>query len=142
VTRLLTVLAGLVLLASVGGAAYASTTTWGTTQGFTEFYVLGADGRAGDYDTDLAVGESGTYLVGVTNHERAPTEYVLVAELGNRTVERRSLPLDEGATREVEVTVTPSTAGAYDLRLSLYRGQPTGEPYRELLLHLNVSGGG
>ncbi len=38
---------------------------------FTEFYVLGPNGTADDYPTDLKVGEEGTVIIGIVNHEYA-----------------------------------------------------------------------
>ena len=42
---------------------------------FTEFYISGQGGEAGNYITELVFGEEGTGIVGVVNHEYAPTSY-------------------------------------------------------------------
>ena len=36
---------------------------------FTEFYVLGPNGTASDYPTNLKVGEEGEVIIGIVNHE-------------------------------------------------------------------------
>ncbi|XRP97091.1 DUF1616 domain-containing protein [Methanocaldococcus sp. 16A] len=46
---------------------------------FTEFYILGPNGKAADYPTELFVGEEGRVIIGIVNHEyRNVTYYVEV----------------------------------------------------------------
>ncbi|MBP1911648.1 DUF1616 domain-containing protein [Thermococcus stetteri] len=46
---------------------------------FTEFYILGPGGKAADYPTELFVGENGTMIIGIVNHEhRNVTYYVQI----------------------------------------------------------------
>ncbi|XRO75826.1 DUF1616 domain-containing protein [Methanocaldococcus sp. 28A] len=46
---------------------------------FTEFYILGPNGKASDYPTELFVGEEGRVIIGIVNHEyRNVTYYVEV----------------------------------------------------------------
>jgi uncharacterized membrane protein len=42
---------------------------------FTEFYILGPDGRAENYPTELRVGEEGDVIVGIVNHEQENASY-------------------------------------------------------------------
>ena len=44
---------------------------------FTEFYILGPDGKAEGYPTNLSVGENGTVIVGIANHEHKPMNYTV-----------------------------------------------------------------
>ena len=53
---------------------------------FTEFYVLGAGGKIGDYLTNLTLGESGTVTLGVVNREYEEVNYTIVIKLDNETV--------------------------------------------------------
>jgi uncharacterized membrane protein len=57
--------------------------SWGR---FTEFYVLGAGGKIGDYLTNLTLGESGTVTLGVVNREYEEVNYTIVIKLDNETV--------------------------------------------------------
>jgi len=50
---------------------------------FTEFYILGPDGKAGNYPTNLTVGENGTVTVGIVNHEGTSVSYELVMRSNN-----------------------------------------------------------
>ncbi|MGC9435601.1 MAG: DUF1616 domain-containing protein [Methanomicrobiales archaeon] len=44
---------------------------------FTEFYILGEEGMAADYPTDLIVGKSASIIVGIGNHEYRPVTYTV-----------------------------------------------------------------
>ena len=56
---------------------------------FTEFYVLGQNGQAGNYPTNLTLGETGNVTVGIVNHEQTATNYNMVIKL-NGTVPQQS----------------------------------------------------
>ena len=53
---------------------------------FTEFYILGENGKAGNYPTNLTLGETGNLTVGITNREQNTTSYNLVIILNNTTL--------------------------------------------------------
>ena len=42
---------------------------------FTEFFLLGLEGKAADYPTELTVGEEGRVIVGIVNNERKVASY-------------------------------------------------------------------
>ncbi|MEM3059680.1 MAG: DUF1616 domain-containing protein [Methanomassiliicoccales archaeon] len=42
---------------------------------FTEFYILGPDGKAHNYPTNLSVGENATLIIGIANHEYRKVNY-------------------------------------------------------------------
>ena len=48
---------------------------------FTEFYILGAKGKAADYPTELRVGEPSAIIIGVGNHEYRNVTYVVELHL-------------------------------------------------------------
>jgi len=50
---------------------------------FTEFYVLGLGGKIADYPTNLTLGESGTVILGVVNHEYEDVTYRILVRLDN-----------------------------------------------------------
>ncbi|MCK4651853.1 MAG: DUF1616 domain-containing protein [Methanosarcinales archaeon] len=53
---------------------------------FTEFYMLGIDGMADEYPTQLTVGDDGKLILGVVNHEYADVLYRLDVELGGAII--------------------------------------------------------
>jgi uncharacterized membrane protein len=133
-------------------------------EAFTEFYLL-TENETGElvadgYPTNLTVGEEGSLVVGIGNHEGEPVEYSVVVELQNvqfengsnattvleeRTLRRFSADVAANGTWRRAHDVTPPMAGER-LRLAylLYRGEPPAEPtvenaYRETHLWVNVS---
>ena len=53
---------------------------------FTEFYILGPEGKADNYTTKYALGENGTVIVGIVNHEYRPVNYTMEVRLENRSL--------------------------------------------------------
>jgi uncharacterized membrane protein len=139
--RALTWALAVVLVAAAVGAVALAVDPPRTTEPYTEFYVLTAEGEAVDYPANLSVGEEATVTVGVGNRERQATSYTVVARLGGRVVAERSLELAVGESRELTVTFAADAPGDQRLRLSLYRGPPSdaAEPYRDLRVLVNVT---
>lgn len=42
---------------------------------FTEFYILGPQGKAEGYPTSLKLGERGGFILGILNHEQEDMDY-------------------------------------------------------------------
>jgi uncharacterized membrane protein len=111
---------------------------------FTEFYVLGPDGKADNYTTKYTLGQSGTVIVGVVNHEYRPVNYTMDVKLENQ-----SLPLPENVkhitlahneTWEKPVTLTPPFEGQkIELKFLLYNETEKSLPYRDLHLWIDVN---
>lgn len=71
---------------------------------FTELYLLGPQGKAADYPTNLAVKNNGTVIVGIINHEYRRMEYVLEGWLINYSFDLQF----DGKDDYVEVSSSPS----------------------------------
>jgi len=48
---------------------------------FTEFYILGPDGRAVDYTRELVPGQEGDVIIGIVNREREAASYRVTVEI-------------------------------------------------------------
>ena len=48
---------------------------------FTEFYILGPNGKAENYTTSYHLGDSGKFIIGVTNHELQDESYNVLVQL-------------------------------------------------------------
>ncbi len=133
--RFLTFILAAVLLFSVALTIYLIVSP---AQGecFTEFYILGPGGKAYDYPTNITVGENGTVIIGVVNHEYKSTEYILKALLDNVTLLEKNLSLEHNESFQGELTFTPTEKGKGKLEFLLYRGSST--PYRSLHLWVDV----
>jgi len=128
--------AGLVVLYIAAGPAPQT-----AGEEFTELYVLGPNGTAEDYPSDVTPGEEAMLTVGVENHESGSRQYRLVLQWNDSLEVERQLQIAYGATwqRRVEITA-PQREGSYRLRILLYRNsQATDEsPYRRLYLTVKV----
>ena len=135
----LTVVLALALVASIGGVVYVAVTPQQTGESFTEFYVLGPEGNASDYPTNLTTGGSGEVILGVTNNERRDLDYrVEVTWNGTTTAERR-LRVPQGETREVPMDLTaPEEPGRYRVRFNLYVDNGSDTVYHRLRLWVQV----
>jgi len=107
---------------------------------FTEFYILGPDGEAGNYPSNLTSGENGTVIVGVVNHEDANTSYQLTVMFNNITQTRETFSLRNNETNEITFNFTANQTGAgQKLNFYLYKLPDTKNPYRSLELLVDVS---
>ncbi|NYB52797.1 MAG: DUF1616 domain-containing protein [Methanobacteriaceae archaeon] len=105
---------------------------------FTEFYILGPNGTASNYPTNLTTGQNGTVIIGVVNHEYATTDYKLVVKVNNSTLKQENLTLSNGEKVEIPYTFTAGTSGQKKMEFLLYKLPDNETVYRSLHLWLNV----
>ena len=74
--RMLSVILVMVIVGTLATLGYVIATPV-AEEGFTEFYILGLQGKAIDYPEALMVGEEGKVLVGIINREREIATYWL-----------------------------------------------------------------
>ncbi len=106
---------------------------------FSEFYILGPDGKADNYPHDVKAGRAATVIVGVVNHEHEPASYHVLAETDNTTIgEADNITLADGQKWEEPVNFTPKKAADNQtIEFFLYKtGQAA--PYLSLNLWVNV----
>jgi uncharacterized membrane protein len=110
---------------------------------FTEFYVLGPGGKLEGYPTNMTLGQSGTVILGVVNHEYSEVTYTIVIKLDNKTIGTiDGIKLKNEEKWEQNYTFTPhKTGNKIKLEFLLYRNGVT-EPYRELHLWITVKKSG
>jgi len=106
---------------------------------FTEFYLLGLNGKATDYPKELRVGEEGKVILGIINHEREPLTYrveILIDAVKDSEV--GPVTLEHGGKWEGTVSFTPDRVGDNEkVEFLLYRQDQT-EVYQELHLWVDV----
>ncbi len=109
---------------------------------FTEFYILGPEGKADNYPTSYVLGESGTLILGIVNHEYKPVNYTMEVRLENRTLPEnlRIITLAHNETWEKSIVFTPPFEGQ-NMRLEflLFNETERNIPYRDLHLWINVT---
>lgn len=118
---------------------------------FTEFYILGPDGTAENYPIDYVLGENGTVIIGIINHEQKPVNYTLEVRLEDMPLPLsdiwKNICLGNNETLEKAVTITPPFEGTnMKLQFLLYNNDKkdmlednVSVPYRNLNLWINVT---
>jgi len=110
---------------------------------FTEFYILGPEGKAEHYPQQLKVGEEGRVIVGIVNHEQEKVSYTVEIWIGGEKTKLRidgedrdeiMVGLENEGKWEKEVGFVPQKAGGgQKVEFVLYK---EGKPYLEEPLHL------
>lgn len=106
---------------------------------FTEFYILGDNGKAEGYPGNLEAGKNASVIVGIVNHEYVALNYSLQISLDNDSLSTMNIPLMHNTTWEKRVFFTPGKTGK-DLKLNffLFKEDNFTVPYRDLHLWVNV----
>ncbi|AKB49654.1 hypothetical protein MSBRW_0401 [Methanosarcina barkeri str. Wiesmoor] len=117
----------------------------------TEFYILGPDGTAKNYPTNYVLGENGTVIVGIINHEQKPVNYTMEVKLEDTLLplpsDWQNICIENNETLKKAVTINPPFEGTnMDLQFLLYNNDKKemledniSLPYRNLNLRINVT---
>ena len=139
--RVLAIVLSAFILGVVGTLAYVIVTPKAGEK-FTEFYILGLDGKAENYPQELTVGDEGKVILGIANHEHEGNlvyrvEITINGEV-NSIIGPLTLPNEE--KWQNEVGFTPHKAGENQkLEFILYK-QGEDKPYKSLYLWVDVKG--
>jgi uncharacterized membrane protein len=142
--KVLTVILIASILLSVAALAYVIVVPkHGET--FTEFYILGPDGKADKYPTRFNMGDSKPVIVGIVNHEYRNVTYDLVIALNDSAsvtnLHSEQLTLGDNQTWEKPIDLRPDRAGTnMKMEFLLYADGNMTAPYRECHLWVNVTG--
>lgn len=105
---------------------------------FTEFYILGPDGKAGDYPTNLSAHESGNITIGIVNHEYANITYQLVVKNNQTILKNENITLNNNEQKEIPFKFN-LPKGNQSVKFLLYKLPDTQKVYRSLNLNVSVS---
>lgn len=72
--KVLSIILAVVIAVAIGALGYWIAKTK-VEEKFTEFYILGPEGRPGNYPQWLKVGEKGRVILGIVNHEQERASY-------------------------------------------------------------------
>jgi uncharacterized membrane protein len=110
---------------------------------YSALYILGPDGKAGNYPTQFSLGEKKPVIVGVVNHEQRDANYNLVITLNGtnqtQTLYSQKMTLTNNQTQEQTIYLKPDLVGnnmRIDFSLYLDNGVT---PYRTTWLWVTVS---
>ncbi|MFC2040837.1 DUF1616 domain-containing protein [Chloroflexota bacterium] len=137
VGKVLSVILSVAILVSIATVVYVIATPKAGER-FTEFYILGLEGKAENYPGELVAGEEAKVMVGLVNHEHEMVSYRLEVRMnGVRNNEVGPLVVGHNEKWEELVGFTPHAAGDNQkVEFLLYKN---GESKAYLTLHLWVS---
>lgn len=104
---------------------------------FTELYLLGEDGMAGNYPTNLTLNQSMNLSVGVVNHEGHSVDYQLLVKT-NVTLKNESFTLKDGEQLLIPLNFTAGATGERKMEFLLYKLPDTENVYRSVFLRYEV----
>jgi uncharacterized membrane protein len=138
IDRLFAVLLALSVV-GLGAAIYHAATSQASAEQFTEFYILGPNGKIGSYPSNIIVGERVSLIAGVVNHEGKAAGYRLAVQAGGQPEAlMKSLTLADSQRWEGPVSFEVLQPGeATEVQFILYK-RPSSEPYRTLHLIVNA----
>ena len=95
-----------------------------TGEKFTEFYILGPEGKAENYPGTLALGEEAKVTIGIVNHENEVTDYAIrIIIAGEKVREVGPITLADEEKWEQVVSFAPTKVGENQLvEFRLYKG--------------------
>ncbi len=106
---------------------------------FTEFYILGPEGKADNYPTTLQRNYPATILVGVANHEYVSVNYTVRIALDKDIQTDTLFSLGHNEIWEKNVTFVPEKNGTnMNLEFLLFKEDNFSSPYRELHMWVNI----
>lgn len=129
----------LIALIAIGSFAAYLVVTPKIGERFTEFYVLGSSGTLSDYPVNLTLGQTGTVILGITNHEYQNETYTVHVSLENQTLtEIDNIQVPDNANWTQPYTFkAEKTGNAMKLEFALYK-EDSDVAYRTLQLHITV----
>jgi uncharacterized membrane protein len=126
------------ILAALGSIVYFVTTPQ-QNEKFTEFYILGSQGKAENYPQQVIVGDNVDVIIGVVNHEYQPTTYCV--EITINGVKSKEIDISTLAHQqkwEKEISFVAQTPGdKQKVEFWLYRDNEA-EPYLQDPLRLYI----
>jgi uncharacterized membrane protein len=136
--RVLSIVLVLAVVGCIGTLSYMLTSQK-ASEAFTEFYILGSDGKADNYPRELVLGNITEVTLCVVNHENQRADYYVEVIFGGQLTQQiRNISLGDEQKWQTNVTVVPGKAGDNQkVEFLLYKDEGI-EPYLTLHLWLDV----
>jgi uncharacterized membrane protein len=138
--KLLTIALAAAVLGTIATAAYVIARPK-TGECFTEFYILGSNGKAQDYPRHLLIGEKTGVTVGIVNHEHTAAGYRVEVTANNTRLARTGpVALAHEEKWEEFTPFSLQNTGTYEVDFYIYRDNGD-QPYlKPLRLWIEVAG--
>jgi uncharacterized membrane protein len=136
--RLLNIVLALAAVVCICTIVYAIVTPK-TGEKFSEFYVLGNEGKAENYPRDVKLGSPILLTIGIVNHEQAETVYTGKVTIdGVNNIALPTITLAPEQNQEQVISFTPTKVGqSQKVEFLLFKNAET-EPYLTLHIWVNV----
>ena len=137
--RVLSIILAIAILGAIVTLGYVMATPE-TGERFTQFYILGLEGKAEGYPEKLVVGEEARVILGIVNEEQEEMSYrveVTVDGVINEEIGPVVLAYQERWERETSFTLDKA-GGNQKVEFRLYRYEE-GKPYRRLYLWVDAT---
>ena len=135
--RILSVILVIAIVLSISMVVYVIVTPK-EGEKFTEFYILGLEGKAENYPTNLSVGEEEEVIIGVVNHEYAQVTYQLGVRLDGAVIGEEYIALEHNEMWEYPFTFKAERTGENQKLEFLLFKEGIEEVYRSLHLWVDV----
>ena len=137
--RVLSIILVITIMGALGALGYVIATPK-VGEKFTEFYVLGLEGKATDYLSEMKVGEEEKVIVGIINREHETVSYRMEVRIdGVKHKELGALVLEHDEKWEGEISFVPTVAGDNQKAEFLLYKERQSEAYQSLHLWVNVT---
>ncbi|NQT73986.1 MAG: DUF1616 domain-containing protein [Chloroflexi bacterium] len=135
--KLLTVVLLVAIVGAIGVTVYVTQTS-PKGEDFTEFYILGPEGKAANYPRNLMVGQEGSVIVGVVNREHDPMDYRIEVTIDGEEVKKiNSIFLEHKEMWEQNVSFAPVRSGTgQKVEFLLFKSGTV--PYSDVHLWIDV----
>ena len=138
--RALSIILILLILATIGTLIYVIAAPK-VGERFTEFYILGPEGRAENYPSNVVLGEEVRVILGIVNRESEELSYRVVVNIDEvKSNEIGPVVLANDEKWEQEVSFIPTRVGENQKVAFVLYKQGQEEPYRTLRLWIDVKG--
>ncbi len=138
-SRVLSIILVVVILGTLGTLSYVIATPK-IGEKYTEFYILGEEGKAANYPKNLSLGEEGKVVAGIINREQQTMSYRLEVRIDNlKKAEVGPLTLEPDGKWEAPLSFKPDKAGDNQKVEFLLFKAGESDPYmKPLYLWVNV----
>jgi uncharacterized membrane protein len=109
------------------------------SENFTEFYILGSDGKMYNYPTNLTAGEIGNITTVIVNNEQTKTSYLLVYNYNGSTVSEKGITLQSGENISIPYSIVAGNTGNNEVEFLLYKEPDEHNVYLSLHFWVNVT---
>jgi uncharacterized membrane protein len=126
------------IIAAIGSLIYVLTSPK-EGENYTEFYLLGSDGKANNYPRQLLFTHPADVIIGVVNHEKQTETYRIEIKINNVPYDIIEIgELTDGQKHEQKISITPDEIGENQkIEFRLYMNN-SNTPYFDNPLYLYV----